>query len=131
MTERMEKRHALQIALSASAIAFALGFAWPAYAATSLFWYLPLERRWIFGLQPREIAMDWYGRCGLAALLALAAFALVYAIARRLRPPSPRVLRLWAAWTATAVVLAMSLYAYQLATRHPVPAPLPAWYEPR
>jgi hypothetical protein len=31
----------------------------------------------------------------------------------------------------TAVLLAMSLYAYQLASRVPIPEPLPSWYQPR
>lgn len=128
---RMAGPQALYAALCAAAIGFALSFAWPAYAATSVFWYYPLERRWAFEVKPSSLAIDWYGRCLLSALVAAAAFAIVYFIARRLRPLTSRGHNLWAAWMVTAVLLAMSLYAYQLATRNPIPEPLPSWYQPK
>jgi uncharacterized membrane protein (UPF0136 family) len=128
---RMAKAHALYAALSAMAIAFALAFAFPAYRPTAVFWYYPLERRWAYETRASGLAMDWYGRCALATLIAALAFALVYAIARRLPALSRRAFGLWAAWVATIMLLAMSLYAYQLAVRVPVPEPLPSWYEPR
>jgi prolipoprotein diacylglyceryltransferase len=127
----MARPQAQYVALCAAAIGFALGFAWPAYAATSLFWYYPLERRWALEVRPSTLAIDWYGRCLLSTLIAAAAFGLVYLVARRLRPLTRRAYNLWAAWMVTAVLLAMSLYAYQLASRVPIPEPLPSWYQPR
>lgn len=128
---RMARAQALYAALCAAAIGFALSFAWPAYAATRLFWYYPLERRWAFEVKPSTLAIDWYGRCLLSTIVAAGAFGLVYFIARRLRPLTGRGFNLWAAWMVTAVLLSMSLYAYQLATRNPIPEPLPSWYMPK
>ncbi len=127
----MERAQAIYVALSGAAIAFALSFAWPAYAPTRLFWYYPLERRWALEIKPSSLAMDWYGRCLLSTLVALIVFAIIQVIARRLRPLTRRGHNLWAAWMVTATLLAMSLYAYQLATRNPVPEPLPSWYQPK
>ncbi len=128
---RMPKAQALYVGLCAAAIAFALSFAWPAYAPTSVFWYYPLQRRWAFEVKASSLAMDWFGRCLLSTLMAAGGFAIVYFIARRLRPLTRRGYNLWAAWMVTAVLVAMSMYAYQLATRHPVPEPLPSWYQPK
>jgi len=127
----MSKAQAVYVALSAAAIAFALSFAWPAYAPTSVFWYYPLERRWALEVKPSGLAMDWYGRCLLSTLIAVVAFAVVHLVARRLRPLTRRGHGLWAAWMVTAVLLAMALYASQLAMRNPVPEPLPSWYVPK
>jgi len=127
----MERAQAIYVALSGAAIAFALSFAWPAYSATSVFWYYPLERRWALEIRPSSLAMDWYGRCLLSSLVALVVFAVIQVIARRLRPLTSRGYNLWAAWMVTATLLSMSLYAYQLATRNPIPEPLPSWYQPK
>jgi hypothetical protein len=121
-------KEALSAGVCAAATGFALAFAFPAYAPVRVFWYDPLFRRWTFEAKASGLVIDWYGRSLLAALVAMVAFAVVYAIGRRWRP-SPRLLRLWAAWTATACVLAMSLYVFQLARRVPTPAPLPPGYE--
>jgi hypothetical protein len=128
---RMPKAQALYAALSAATISFALSFAWPAYSPTALFWYYPLERRWALEVKPSSLAMDWYGRCLLSALIAGGVFAFVFYAARWLRPLTGRGYRLWAAWLVTAVLLAMALYGYQLATRVPIPEPLPSWYVPK
>jgi hypothetical protein len=114
----------------AAATAFALAFAWPAYAPLRVLWYYPLEHRWAFEVKPTGLAMDWFGRGLLGAGGAAVAFAVVYLVGRR-RPPSERLLRLWAGWMATACLLAMSLYVFQLARRVPTPAPLPPGYQPK
>jgi hypothetical protein len=128
---RMARAQAIYVALSGAAIAFALSFAFPAYNPISLFWYYPLERRWALETRPSALAIDWYGRCLLSAVVAIVAFAVIQVIARRLRPLTSRGHNLWAAWMVTAVLLAMSLYAYQLAARNPIPEPLPSWYQPK
>jgi hypothetical protein len=128
---RMTRAQALYAALCGAAIGFALSFAWPAYSPTRVFWYYPLERRWAYEFKPSSLAMDWFGRCLLSTVVAAVAFAVIYFVALRLRPLTRRGYNLWAAWMVTAVLLAMSLYAYQLATRQPIPEPLPSWYVPK
>jgi len=123
-------KQALQVALCAAAVAFALIFALPAFKPLPVFWYYPLQHRWAFELKPTALAMDWYGRTALASATALVAFALTALVGRRWTP-SARALGLWAAWVATACAIAMSLYVFQLAQRVPTPAPLPSWYQPR
>lgn len=128
---RMSKAEALYAALCGAAAAFALGFVWPAFKSTAVFWYYPLERRWALEARPSGLAMDWFGRCFTGTLAGLVAFAIIYVIARRMRPLSRRGFGLWAAWSTTAVLLSMALHVYQLVPRQPVPEPLPAWYQPR
>ena len=128
---RMPKAEALYAALCGAAAAFALGFVWPAFKSTAVFWYYPLQRRWALETRPSALAMDWFGRCFTGVLAGLVVFAIIYVIARRLRPLSRRAFGLWAAWFTTAVLLAMALHVYQLAPRKPVAEPLPSWYQPR
>ena len=126
----MRHKDALAAAWCAAATVFALAFAWPAYAPLRVFWYYPLEHRWAFEVKANGLAIDWYGRALLGGAGAAVAFTVVFLIGRR-RPPSPRLLRLWAGWMATACALAMSLYVFQLARRVPTPAPLPPSDQPR
>ncbi len=123
-------KDALAAGTCAAATGFALSFAFPAYAPVRVLWYYPVEHRWAFEVKASGLAIDWYGRSLLAALVATLVFAIVYGLGRR-RQPSARMLRLWASWAATACVLAMSLYVFQLARRVPTAAPLPSWYQPK
>jgi hypothetical protein len=100
--------------------------------------YFPLSRRFAFQLSrgggPAELSMDFYGRA-LLALLSGVAVALPCYVALRLqgRRRQPRTtpagdgstLLLFTAYAATALLLAVGLYAYQLAVRVPSPEPLP------
>jgi hypothetical protein len=126
----MERRHAIYVGLCAATVAFAVVYMLPAVVPVPVLWYYPLEHRWAYELEPSGLAMDWYGRTLLSALAAVVAYAAGWAIARRL-PPLRHGFALWPAWTATAVVVAMALYAWQLMHRVPTPTPLPAWYQPR
>ena len=127
----MERRHALFVAACAGTIAFALAFAYPAYDDVAVLWYYPLEHRWAHEIEPRGLAMDFFGRMLLAAMVATPVAGVTYAVRRRLGAASPRVLGLWAGWALTAVALVCLFYGWTLAVRRPVPAPLPPWYEPR
>lgn len=128
---RMTAGQARFVAIAAAATAFALGFVWPAFQKTRVLWYYPLEHRWALEITPEGLAMDWYGRTLVAGVLAIVAYFVALALARRSKPLGQRGHTLWTAWMATAVLLAMALYAHQLATRRPVPTPLPTWYVPR
>lgn len=128
---RMPPAQARFVGVAVAAIAFAVGFAWPAFQNVRVLWYYPLEHRWSFQVTPDALAMDWYGRTLLSGALAIAAYFIARAIAGRLKPLGRRGHALWTAWMATAVLLSMAVYTHQLATRRPTPSPLPSWYVPK
>jgi len=127
----MERKSALYVATCAMIVAASLAYVYPAFAPMRALWYYPTEHRWVFELRPNGVAMDWFWRTLLAIGAGAIGFAVALTIARRLRSITPRAFALWAAWAATAVVLAATVYAYQLAKRVPTPAPLPSWYTPK
>jgi hypothetical protein len=104
--------------------------------------YFPLKRRFGFEPQLTELSMDFYGRSLLALLAGLAAALSTYALLRMLpdrqgqgqgpvqapakdAAPKKSVLLLLTGYAATALMLAVTLYAYLLATRLPTLLPLP------
>jgi hypothetical protein len=127
----VHRAHAIYVASFAAIIAFALAFVYPSLSPTRVLWYYPLEHRWAFEIQPSGLAMDWYGRTLLAAGASALVFLASHGVARRVRRASSRFFGLLAGWMITAVVMVMFLYAWQLAHRQPVPAPLPPGYVPR
>jgi hypothetical protein len=53
-----------------------------------LLWYLPLERRWVFGWPPTEgLIMGWYGMLLNSMVIGLLCSALLFGW-QRLRPPA-------------------------------------------
>ena len=128
---RMALAEARYVGLAAAAIAFAVTFASPAFHKLRVLWYYPLERRWAFQVAPDGLAIDWYGRTLVSGVVAIAVYLVARAIASRLGPLGARGRALWTAWMLTAVLLSMALYTHQLASRRPVPSPLPTWYVPR
>jgi hypothetical protein len=129
MDER--RKHLLLVALCAGAVGFCLAFVAPAFFPLRVLWYYPLEHRWAFEVKPDGLALDWFGRVLAASVMAGVAYGLTSLIARRKKTIAPGTLVLWTAWLATAALLGMALFTYQLVRRHPRPLPLPAWYEPR
>ncbi len=127
----MERRDTLYFAWCISVVAASVAFVVPAFTAVRIFWYYPLRHAWAFETHPSAFAVDWYGRSVWALAAGGIAFALASFVLPRLRKPSARAYRLWAAWALTATVLAIAVYSYQLARRHPIPEPLPSWYVPR
>jgi hypothetical protein len=127
----MEWRQRSYVTSLSAVIGFAAAFAWPALVPTRALWYYPLEHRWALELKPTGLAMDWYGRNVLAALVAVAFAALANAAARRMTSLSPRAHLAWAAVAALAVLASAAVWAQHLVHRHPSPVPLPAWYEPK
>ena len=127
----MERKQALFVASFAGVIASCLIYVFPAFSPTRVFWYYPLEHRWAFELKPHALAMDWYGRTLLAVVASAIAFAGTFILSRRLKPLASRGFNLWVGWAASALLIALSLYAYQLIGRNPVPEPLPTSYVPK
>ena len=125
------RKHAIFVALCAAGIGFCLMFVAPAFYPMKVLWYYPLEHRWALELAPDGLAMDWFGRIVWASVAGAVTGALAWLVARRLRSLAPGTLILWTAWLATAALLSMSLFTYQLVRRHPRPLPIPAGYEPR
>lgn len=127
----MPRAQAIYVASFIAIIAFALAFVYPSLSPTRVLWYYPLEHRWAFEINASGLAMDWYGRTLLAAVVSALAFLAGYGVAARVRQPSRRLFGLLAGWMLTAVLLVMLLFAWQLAHRQPVPEPLPPGYVPR
>ncbi len=127
----MRRLDAIYLALCVATIAFAVAFVWPSFHPQEVAWYYPVEHRWAYEVKPSGLAIDFYGRTILAIVVACGGFGLAYPICRKLPAPSPRVLNVVVAWTASAVVFAMLFYGWTLHFRVPSPSPIPSWYQPR
>lgn len=143
-------RPARLYAAGAQCLATSLCFFLTAVVKLPVVLYFPLGRRWSLAPSPGELSMDFYGRSLLAlvsgAVAALGTLA-VFWVRDKLRgtagdpPPTADAdansqtatsgrrengLVLLAGYVATALLLAMGVYAYELYGRVPVPEPLPA-----
>lgn len=143
-------RPARLYAAGAQCLATSLCFFLTAVVKLPVVLYFPLGRRWSLAPSPGELSMDFYGRSLLAlvsgAVAALGTLA-VFWVHNKLRgapvtngPPAAadadsqtatqkrreNGLALLAGYVATALLLAMGVYAYELYGRVPVPEPLPA-----
>lgn len=127
----MRKADAIFLGLCAATIAFGLVFSLAMILGWEVAWYYPTERRWAYEAKPTGLAMDFYGRCIVATVAALAAYAVTYLVGRRLPPSGARLAGLFTAWAVTAVLFGIVFYGYTLYFRDPIPAPLPDWYTPR
>src|SRR5262245_10557411 len=84
--------------------------------------YFPIARRFGFAPHPTELAMDFYGRSLLALLAGLAAALSIYAAVRAThKRGAPTRLLLLTGYAATALLLAATLFGYQLSVRVPTP----------
>jgi len=93
-----------------------------------LLWHLPVERRFTFVVHPLGLGADFYGRL----LLCLGAGAVAFVLARAALPKlRPGLIPLLLVWTCGLLLFTGGLYVYTLASRQPIPAPLPAGYVPR
>jgi hypothetical protein len=155
----MTRHRALSYAVCLFGIGTSVVFMLSAVLPLPVLQYFPLSRRFSFVKNPGELSMDFYGR-SLLALASGGALALfVYAVLRLLAGGTPEpaatenadgsqeagdeavveagepgrrsTLLLFTAYLATAVLLAIALYAYQLIGRLPTPEPLPPGYVPR
>ncbi|MFO0727854.1 MAG: hypothetical protein U1E65_29010 [Myxococcota bacterium] len=103
---------------------FALTYAALAIFEVPLLWYLPIDRRFEFGLKPSSLGIDWYGRVLAASL----ASAVGLGLGGLFRPRSPVILR----WILVlSLISAASVFSVAVLERSPKPEPLPSWYVPR
>ena len=145
-------RPARLYAAGAQCLATSLCFFLTAVVKLPVVLYFPLSRRWSLAPSPGELSMDFYGRSLLAlvsgAVAALGTLAVFWVhnklrgapVTRTSAPPATadgnsqtatnkrreNGLVLLAGYVATALLLAMGVYAYELYGRVPVPEPLPA-----
>lgn len=127
----MNAPHSAYFAWCGTIIVASLVFVVPTFATVPLVWYYPIAHAWALEARPTGFALDWYGRTIWAVLAATLAFPFGLTLARRVHPPSPRGFFMWGAWAAMASLLAIAVYTFQLAHRHPVPEPIPAGYQAR
>ncbi len=107
----------------------ALGFLATDFFVTTvrvpLFWYLPLERQFAFGVLGTGAAMDFYGRLLWSVIGGLAVGAIGAWRLPVLDEPAVRRWELRAiAWLGLLLVLTTALHVTQLVGRHPVPLDL-------
>lgn len=131
----MRSSHRVLLGFLVARLVFGVVFLASAVARWPVPWYLPLEHRWQLARAVRGVAMDWYGRSLLSLLAGVAVGAMAYALSGR--PVLGRWLLRQGVVTGVAHFGALMLlndvlfYVFSLATRHPVPVPLPGWYCPR
>jgi hypothetical protein len=106
-------------------IGWSLAIVVPVFGPVPMLWYYPLDHAFELSTRAHGFATSWYGRSTLALAGGVVGFALGAIIVRVARARSQRAMTLGTLWAAVAVVLALSVYAYQLAHRVPVPEPLP------
>ena len=116
--------------------AFAVGFFFFYFVSTAvptpLLWHLPLERRFTFEVRPLALGADFYGRVLFSLCSGGAAWAVARLAVGALEPEAlRRWLRLVSLWALSLLVFTAGLYVYLLASRQPIPAPLPPGYVAR
>jgi hypothetical protein len=113
----------------AAVIGWSLAIVMPVFGPVPMLWYYPLEHTFDLSARAHGFATSWYGRSTLALLGGVTGFVLGAIIVRVTRARSQRAVTLGTLWAVVAVVLALSVYAYQLAHRVPVPEPLPTAFK--
>lgn len=114
----------------------AFGFAYLAYVIrpSSVFWYYPLQRRWEWITKPSALAMDWYGRTGIALGAGLVIGVLALLMSRNGKIAAiverPSFLRSIAHAGALVIALDFLWFAVSLWMRKINAPPLPPWYCP-
>ena len=99
--------------------------------------YFPLSRRWSLVPSAEELSMDFFGRSLVALGAGLLAAALTLAVFRvrarwtgradsRSAAAPGSGLPLLTVYAATALILAMGVFGYELYGRVPLPEPLPS-----
>jgi hypothetical protein len=112
----MSPKHALHVALCIAAAAFAIGFVVPDFVSVPVFWYRPVARSWAFDVRPVGLAMDFYGRCVLAAMISMTVGGASYWVARRLpdRERNASTITVLTALTLIIVFVVMAFFAWRL-----------------
>jgi heme/copper-type cytochrome/quinol oxidase subunit 2 len=103
----------------AAVIGWSLAMVMPVFAPVPMLWYYPLDHAFELSARAHGFATSWYGRTVLALLGGVVGFVLGTMTVRVTRARSQRAMTVGTLWAAVAVVLALSVYAYQLAHRVP------------
>lgn len=105
--------------------AFGIAFTLPLLVRMPLLWYHPTEHAWAFETTPTVVAMDWFGRVGMAILAGLIGYVLGRVLPMRWSR-TRRAAWGWATLAGAIVLVSMTIYAVRLAQREPKPlAPTP------
>jgi hypothetical protein len=92
-------------------IGWCVGIIGPTYGRWPGLYYDPFAHRWLFGRPTGPAPIGYYGLVLEGAACALLGGLAARGLARR---PSTDATPLAAAWTATAVLLALAYYAFEL-----------------
>lgn len=91
-------------------------------SALPLPWYLPMERRWVFGVSAPGLGMDWYGRTAWSVVAAVGGAGLAALGGRWLADGTTRRMAgVVGGWALSAVWIVAALIIYQLSTRVVLP----------
>ena len=122
----------LFVAFLAARLAYGLTFLVSAMRKSSVPWYLPLERRFVWASRPEGLGMDWYGRSALALVAAIVIGLLAYGLSKRSDwLAKPDVVLSVARAGGLVLLLDFVYFGWALMNQTPNPWPIPAWYCPR
>ena len=129
--DRREHSSHVPIAVEVAVMVFCWSFAFLLLHPMPTLWYYPLEHRWAWETQPSGLAMDWYGRTLVSIMVAGLGGALSWGILRRRAPLYPEIQDGWMGALVVSIVFVVLVIVVTSLGHHPVPEPLPPWYEPR
>jgi hypothetical protein len=129
--DRREHSSTVPIAVEAAVMVFCWSFAFLLLHPMPTLWYYPLEHRWAWETHSTGFAMDWYGRTLVSIMVAGLGGAMSWGILRRRAPLSPEIQDGWMGALVVSIVFVVLVIVVTSLGRHPVPEPLPPWYEPR
>ncbi len=117
---------------SAFGVAYLMVFFASSTVPTPLWWYMPVERRFVFDVHPMGLGMDFYGRVALS-LVGGCVGAVIGLILHAKLPSHRRVQvdQLLLVWLLGIAIFTSGLYVHLLTSRQPKPLPLPADYVAR
>jgi hypothetical protein len=110
----MSIKHATHVAICASIIAFSIALASPAFVPIPVAWYRPVDHAWSFAVHADGVSIDFYGRCGFAAIASIAVAAVAYRFARRARRELSRDgAAIATVWALAIVTIAMAFFTWR------------------
>lgn len=122
----------LFMAFLAARLAYGLTFLVSAMRRSPVFWYLPLEHRFVWASRPDGYGMDWYGRSATAFVAALTLGLLVYGSSKKWAwLAKPDVVLAVARAGGLVLLLDFIYFGWALTHQTPRPWPFPEGYVPR
>lgn len=121
----------LFVAFLSARLAYGLAFLISVLRKMPVFWYMPLEHRFVWASRPEGWGMDWYGRSAFAFVMAFVAGALAYMISTKMSwLAKPQVVLAVARSGGLVLLLDFIYFGWALMNQTPNPWPIPAWYCP-